>query len=99
MKIPKTLIPPLHTFWQAFLAQMLLWWGASGLVGLQAIHHVSDARQYAYALIGAVLAAAASAGKQLAKTYAPKLRPVDQANVADVETALDDAGEIGKHAA
>jgi hypothetical protein len=77
------LVPALHTFWQAFVALLGIWWVASGLALFSSVSDVASARRVAVAVGTAVLAAALSALKSTIKTVLAE-RKVDLAHLLDV---------------
>lgn len=85
--------PALHTLWQALAASLLVWWHGAGLVGIHAVHNVSDAKRFALSVLVAVVAAAASAILHTAKQLGPGLAHgyIARHGVDDVElSAIDD---------
>lgn len=96
------LIPALHTFWQSFVATILMWWGASGLADVKAVHNVDDAKRFGLSVIVAVLAALGSAALHTVKMYSReglsaflKGENVDPALLADIDAILNRAPQAG----
>jgi hypothetical protein len=92
--------PALHTLWQSFLAAIVVWWSASGLVGVRAVRNVDDAKRFAMSAVLAALAALMSALFHTIRQYAPALlsrlgRPrLDPAQITAVNRLLDEAFDV-----
>lgn len=89
--------PALHTLWQSFLAAILMWWTAAGLIDIKAVHSIDDAKRFGLSLLLAVLAAVASAVLHTVKQYGSSLlsgnldKHVDPYELQLIDKALDDA--------
>jgi hypothetical protein len=95
-------LPALHTLWQSFVAAILTWWAASGVIDVKAVHNIDDAKRFGLSVLMAVLAALGSAILHTVKLYYKqgliafaKGENVSPALLADMDAILARAPEAG----
>jgi hypothetical protein len=96
-RLKSILIPAGHTFWQAFLALVGVWWTAAGAGLFSSVTDVADGKRVAIAAGTAVLAAALSALKSTIRTLVAE-RTLSVATMPDVPDGPDPADMVSEPA-